>query len=422
MLSNRTSSMASGAPVPSRRGSARHALLAAVAVGAAIVLSTTSAGAAQAPVGLGTSGSFGVLAGSGITNTGPTVITGDIGSFPTPSETGLGSVVLTGTDHRGDAVTQQAKTDLTTAYNVAAAATPTTSVPAELGGTTLTPGVYNGATLQITGTLTLNTGGDPNAVFIFQTASTLVTASNSSVIVLNGGRACNVFWQVSSSATLGTGSALIGTVLASTSITASTRATVQGRLLAQNGAVTLDTNTITNQGCAQPTTTTTTPASTTAAPTASTTTAAPTTTTTTTAAPTTTTTTAAPTTTTTTPVSTPTTLGPGSQPPSSGTKATIPASTTGPGSAGRPPGTTAAVPTSGSPATPGAPAGPLTARAPRPVPSTPPHAATPGTPTPVPPLPFTGSGPLLPIVGGLTLALGLCLLGLSKLRRPVPSC
>ena len=403
MLSNRTSSMASGAPVPSRRGSARHALLAAVAVGAAIVLSTTSAGAAQAPVGLGTSGSFGVLAGSGITNTGPTVITGDIGSFPTPSETGLGSVVLTGTDHRGDAVTQQAKTDLTTAYTMAAAATPTTSVPAELGGTTLTPGVYNGATLQITGTLTLNTGGDPNAVFIFQTASTLVTASNSSVIVLNGGRACNVFWQVSSSATLGTGSALIGTVLASTSITASTRATVQGRLLAQNGAVTLDTNTITNQGCAQPTTTTTTPASNTAAPTASTTTAAPTTTT-------------------TTPVSTPTTLGPGSQPPSSGTKATIPASTTGPGSAGRPPGTTAAVPTSGSPATPGAPAGPLTARAPRPVPSTPPHAATPGTPTPVPPLPFTGSGPLLPIVGGLTLALGLCLLGLSKLRRPVPSC
>jgi hypothetical protein len=222
------------------------------------MLPLVGASAAQAPVGLGTAGSFAVLAGSGITNTGPTTITGDVGTFPTPSMTGFGSVTLHGTDHAGDAVTQQAKTDLTTAYNTAVAATPTTAVPTELGGSTLTPGVYGGPTLGITGTLTLNTLGDPNAVFVFKAGSTLITAASSSVIVLNGATACNVFWQVGSSATLGTGSRLVGTVLAATSITAGTGATVQGRLLASNGAVTLDTNTITRPTCAAPATTTTT--------------------------------------------------------------------------------------------------------------------------------------------------------------------
>jgi type VI secretion system secreted protein VgrG len=217
---------------------------------------------AATPVGLGTAESFAVLAGSGITNTGPTTITGDVGSFPLLTQTGFGSVTLNGTNHGGDAVTQQAKTDLTTAYNEAAASGPPTAVSAELGGLTLTPGVYSGATLGITGTLTLDTLGDPAAVFIFQTGSTLITASDSAVVVLDGGTACNVFWQVASSATLGTNSHLIGSILASTSITATTGATVEGRLLAQDGAVTLDTNTITAEVCA-PSTTTTTPGATT---------------------------------------------------------------------------------------------------------------------------------------------------------------
>jgi type VI secretion system secreted protein VgrG len=225
-------------------------------IGVVAVLPIVGAQAAQAPVGLGTASSFAVLAGSGITNTGSTTITGDVGTHPTAAMTGFGTVAITGATHPADAVAQQAKTDLTTAYNTAAAATPTTAVATELGGLTLTPGVYGGDTLGITGALTLNTLGDPDAVFIFKASSTLITASNSSVIVLGGATACNVYWQVGTSATLGTGSSFIGTVLAAESITATTGATVQGRLLAQTAAVTLDTNTITRPQCA-PTTTTT---------------------------------------------------------------------------------------------------------------------------------------------------------------------
>jgi type VI secretion system secreted protein VgrG len=193
-----------------------------------------------------------------VTNTGSTTLWGDLGTFPTTSESGVSDMTILGTDHAGDAVTQQAKTNLVTAYGQAAGALPPTSVATELGGRTLTPGIYNGATLGITGTLTLDTGGDPNAVFIFQTPETLVTATDSQVVVLNGGVACNVYWQVGTSASLGVRSGLIGTVMANTSITATTSATVQGRLLALNGAVTLDTNTITNTGCAASSTTTTT--------------------------------------------------------------------------------------------------------------------------------------------------------------------
>jgi uncharacterized repeat protein (TIGR01451 family) len=208
----------------------------------------------QLPVNLGTATSFAVLAGSGITNTGPTTITGDVGTFPTTTETGFGSVTLIGTNHAGDAVTQGAKTDLTTAYNDAAGRGPTIPVSGDIGGQTLVPGVYNSASsLGITGTLTLDAEGDPDAVFIFQMVSTLVTASGSNVNLINGAQACNVFWQVGSSATLGTGSAFRGNILALTSITATTGATVEGRLLARNGAVTLDTNTITISVCATPT-------------------------------------------------------------------------------------------------------------------------------------------------------------------------
>jgi hypothetical protein len=138
-------------------------------------------------------------------------------------------------------------------------------IVADLGGQTLSPGVYNSATsIGITGTLTLDGGGDPNAVFVFQAStSTLTTASASQVNLINGAQACNVFWQVGSSATLGTGSSFQGTIFALQSITVDTAVTIQGRVLARNGAVTLDTDTITTPSCSVPATTTTTASSTT---------------------------------------------------------------------------------------------------------------------------------------------------------------
>ncbi len=158
---------------------------------------------------------------------------------------------VNGTQHITDPVAAQAQTDLTTAYNNAAAQAPTATVSADLGGQTLTPGVYTSASsLGLTGALTLDAQGNPNAVFILQAGSTLTTASASSVSLVNGAQACNVFWQVGSSATLGTASTFRGTILALTAITATTGATVDGRLLARNAAVTLDTNTITRSQCA----------------------------------------------------------------------------------------------------------------------------------------------------------------------------
>jgi outer membrane autotransporter protein len=202
-------------------------------------------------VDLGTADAFAILAGSGITNTGSTTITGDIGTHPTPAIVDNGVIILNGVNHADDAVTEQAKADLVTAFNDAAGRAFDASVAADLGGLTLTPGVYNNATsLALTGVLTLDAQGDPNAVWIFQAGSTLVTASNSSVLIINGGQACHVFWQVGSSATLGTNSSMQGNILALTDITANTGATVVGRLLARNGAVTLDTNTITRAICA----------------------------------------------------------------------------------------------------------------------------------------------------------------------------
>jgi uncharacterized repeat protein (TIGR01451 family) len=155
---------------------------------------------------------------------------------------------VNGALHVADSVAVQAKADLTAAYNNAAARPVTATVPVELGGTTLTPGVYHSAagTFGITGTLTLDAQGDPNAVFIFQAASTLITAASSNVTLINGAQASNVFWVVGSSATLGTNSTLRGTVMALASITVTTGTSIDGRALARNGAVTLDTNTVTD--------------------------------------------------------------------------------------------------------------------------------------------------------------------------------
>lgn len=224
-----------------------------------VVLTSTLVFASHSRVGLGTADDFAVLGGSGITNTGATSITGDVGTFPTTTETGFaGLVTLNGNNHFGDSVTQGAKNDLVTAYNDAGGRTTTSTIATDLAGATLTDGTYDSAsgTFEITGggTLTLNGEGNANAVFIFKMASTLVTSSSSRVVLTNSAQACNVYWQVGSSATIGTSTTFRGNILALTSITLNTSATVDGRALARNGAVTMDTNTITRADCAAGTT------------------------------------------------------------------------------------------------------------------------------------------------------------------------
>ena len=226
--------------------------VAAVAIAAIALFVTVNASAVQPTVDLGDAETFAVLAGSGITNTGPTTLSGtwgsDIGSSPTGAFTGSESVTTSGTKYiAADPATAAAQSALTTAYLDAAGRTPATTVSADLGGQTLTQGVYNSASsLGLTGTLILDAENDPAAVFIFQAGSTLTTASGSKVELINGAQACNVFWQVGSSATFGTTTDFTGHVLALTSITANNGATFKGQLLARNGAVTLDTNTIIN--------------------------------------------------------------------------------------------------------------------------------------------------------------------------------
>lgn len=207
-------------------------------------------------VELGDASSFAVLAGTGITNTGDTnalsSAAADFGSSPTPAFTGSGSVQTNGTKHLAvNDVTVAAKEALDTAYADAAGRTPDTMLSMEIGSETLGPGVHRSASsIGISGTLTLDAAGDPAAVFIFQATSTLITAVASEVILANGAQACNVFWQVGSSATIGVNSKFSGKVMAHTSITANAGATIQGQLLARGGAVTLDNNTFNNDQCA----------------------------------------------------------------------------------------------------------------------------------------------------------------------------
>ena len=229
----------------------RFGVASVAALALLVALPGTAQAATPAPP-LGTADSFAVLGGAVVTNTGPTTLSGDLGSYPTTTITGTGSIVFaSGVNHAGDAVTQGAQTDLITAYNAAAGAGPTSPITADLAGTTLIPGVYTASSsMGLSGEVTLDAGGDPSAVFIFQAGSTLTTSPGSLVTLTGKAQACNVFWQVGSSATLDTNSIFRGTVLAMTSITANTGATIEGRLLARNGAVTLDTNTITRPSCA----------------------------------------------------------------------------------------------------------------------------------------------------------------------------
>jgi len=210
-----------------------------------------AATASPAPVALGAAAGFAVLGGTTVTSAGVSTLNGDLGVSPGTAVTGFPPGQLNGTLHAGDAAATQAHADLATAYADAAGRSPAAPITGDLGGLTLSPGVYGaGAALTLTGTLTLDGQGNPNAVFILQAGSTLGTAAGSQVNLTGGAQACNVFWQVGSSATLGASSNLAGTILASTSISIGDSVTVNGQALARDGAVTLVNDTITTAQCA----------------------------------------------------------------------------------------------------------------------------------------------------------------------------
>lgn len=237
--------------ISQNRNAITHKISIGLALAIAFPLFIQASDAATLAIDLGSATDFAVLAGAGITVAGPinsSSITGHIGSFATTTITGLENLVLDGTNHAGSSITQQAKLDLSGAYTDAAGRLASIHFPLahNLGGSTLVAGVYNDpSSLFINGALTLDAGGDPNAVWIFQAGSTLITGVSSTISLINGAQADNVFWQVGSSATIGADSQFVGSILAQESITLNTGAMIIGRALAITGAVTLDNNTMT---------------------------------------------------------------------------------------------------------------------------------------------------------------------------------
>jgi hypothetical protein len=242
------------------------------AVATHLLLAPVITSAAGPTIRPGTTTTYGILAGSAITNTGPTTISGtaggDVGLFPGTAYTGSGSVTSSGTNHINDSAASIAQNDLVTAYDDLGVPAPTILSSPDLAGRTLLAGTYaaTAGTLANSGNVILDAQGDPTAVFVFQAASTAITSVGSTMTLANGAQACNVYWRVGSSATIGVNSTFIGHVYALTSITANTGASITGQLLARNGAVTLDTNTITNNVCTAAATTSTAAGATTLAP------------------------------------------------------------------------------------------------------------------------------------------------------------
>jgi hypothetical protein len=243
----------------------RHHFVGAVAAGWLVALGSLGSLAGEAhaapppppspaPIVLGAAGAFAVLANTTVTSAGVSTLTGDLGVSPGVAATGFppgADGVVNGTIDIDNSAAAAGQADLAKAYADAVSRGPAVPITTDLGGMVLAPGVYAaGASLPLTGTLTLDANGDPAAVFILQAGSTLITAANSHVILTGGAQSCNVFWQVGSSATLGASSSLDGTILASTSITMGDSVTIDGRALAVGAAVTTINDTVTAQSCA----------------------------------------------------------------------------------------------------------------------------------------------------------------------------
>jgi hypothetical protein len=212
----------------------------------------SGAAASPTPVNLGTAASFGVMSASTATSAGVSTVTGNVGVSPGTSVTGFPPGVIYGNLDAGDPAAASAHADIATAYTDAVGRSPADPITGDLAGVKLSPGVYAAGaaiTIAASGTLTLDAGGDPTGVFILQAGSTLGTGANSNVTLAGAAQACNVFWQVGSSATLGASSKLAGTILASTSISMGDSVTVNGRALARDGAVTLINDTVTDTPC-----------------------------------------------------------------------------------------------------------------------------------------------------------------------------
>lgn len=241
------SSTAHGNSSTTRRRILALPLICATTLLIGVVGPPTASAAPEAAVPMSTTTNFGVLAGTSVTSTGPTTVDGNLGLSPGTSVTGFSPGQVNGTVNVNDVFATQAIADLSAAYDAGMALPIAATIPEELGGLTVPPGVYDSSSgvFTINGTLILDAEGDPNAKFVFKAPSTLITGDASEVIMINDARTANTLWTVGDSATLGADSTMVGNLLAATSINVMTGAAVHGRILARDGEVTLDSNTIT---------------------------------------------------------------------------------------------------------------------------------------------------------------------------------